>query len=285
MPVDPPVPHGYELEPELQRALRSRPPIDMLRWLCAQLGASEVVRVRALHGGTSSAVHQVLLRSRGGSTLLVILRRYVLGRLAEEPWTPGNEADVLKLLTDSRVRAPRLLTADPDGSNTGTPTIVMSSLPGRVDWNPREISSWLRQLAEALPEIHAVPIAVGLRPFAPYPAEAPLPPPWSKHPAAWERAIELFQGPQPQGPRVFIHRDYHPGNVLWSRSRISGIVDWPSACEGPAEADVAHCRANLVRPLRTRHGRSFPRDLADGLRNRRLPSVLGSHRCHLPVGW
>lgn len=166
MPVDPPVPHGYELEPELHRALRSRPPIDMLRWLCAQLGASEVVRVRALHGGTSCAVHQVLLRSRGGSTLLVILRRYVLDWLAEEPWTPGNEADVLKLLTDSRVRAPRLLTADPDGSNTGTPTIVMSSLPGRVDWHPREISSWLRQLAEALPEIHAVPIAVGLRSFA-----------------------------------------------------------------------------------------------------------------------
>lgn len=45
---------------------------------------------------------------------------------------------------------------------------------------------------------------------------------------------------------MFIHRDYHPGNVLWSHHQISGIVDWPSACRGPAEADVGHCRANLI---------------------------------------
>lgn len=188
-----------------------------------------------------------MLRSRGGSTRAVILRRYVLDWLAEEPWTPSNEADVLQLLADSPVAAPRLLAADPDGSATGTPTIAMSSLPGRVDWRPRDPTSWLRQLAEALPEVHAVGLVGGLRRFAPYPPEQPLPPAWSKYPAAWERAIELFEGPQPDVAQVFIHRDYHPGNVLWSRGRLSGIVDWPSACVGAAAADVGHCRANLVR--------------------------------------
>ena len=44
----------------------------------------------------------------------------------------------------------------------------------------------------------------------------------------------------------FIHRDFHPGNVLWSRGRVTGVVDWTNASAGPPAADVAHCRTNLV---------------------------------------
>ncbi|GAB3749333.1 phosphotransferase family protein [Microlunatus parietis] len=250
-----PTPHGYELEPELHRTLRGRPPAAVLNWLLDQLGATKIVEVEALPGGTSSAVHKVLLGSRNGTMLPVILRRYVLDWLAEEPWTPGNEAHVLGLLADSPVAAPRLLAADLDGAVSGAPTVVMSWLPGRVDWRPRDLESWLRRLAEALPTIHAVPVDGRLRGFAPYPPERPLPPSWSRHPDAWRRAVELFEGPQPDVPQVFLHRDYHPGNVLWSQDHVSGIVDWPSACVGAAEADVGHCRANLAR--------QFDLDVAD----------------------
>lgn len=242
----PSAPHGYELKPDLHRALRGSPPADALGWVCRQVGAAHVVDVRALPGGTSSAVHRVLLASRSGATLAVILRRYVLDWVANEPWTPGNEAEVLRLLSDSPIAAPRLLAADPDGTASGTPTIVMSELPGEIDWRPRDLDSWLRRLAEALPEVHATPATGGLRRFAPYPPEQQLPPKWSKYPAAWERAVAVFEGDQPEVPQVFIHRDYHPGNVLWSGGWISGIVDWTSACIGAAEADVAQCRANLV---------------------------------------
>lgn len=44
----------------------------------------------------------------------------------------------------------------------------------------------------------------------------------------------------------FIHRDFHPGNILWVRGRCSEIVDWPNACRGPAGCDIAHCRENLM---------------------------------------
>ena len=27
---------------------------------------------------------------------------------------------------------------------------------------------------------------------------------------------------------------------------MTGVVDWPGACTGPAVADVAHCRVNLL---------------------------------------
>ena len=43
-----------------------------------------------------------------------------------------------------------------------------------------------------------------------------------------------------------MHRDFHPGNVLWRRGMVTGVVDWQAACTGPAVADVAHCRVNLL---------------------------------------
>ncbi len=45
---------------------------------------------------------------------------------------------------------------------------------------------------------------------------------------------------------MLLHRDFHPGNVLWRYGRVSGVVDWLGACAGPAAADVAHCRVNLL---------------------------------------
>ncbi|GGA54207.1 hypothetical protein GCM10007416_29250 [Kroppenstedtia guangzhouensis] len=49
-----------------------------------------------------------------------------------------------------------------------------------------------------------------------------------------------------QGRAAFIHRDFHPANILWEEDRISGVVDWVNAYRGPAEVDVAHCRIKLA---------------------------------------
>jgi aminoglycoside phosphotransferase (APT) family kinase protein len=88
---------------------------------------------------------------------------------------------------------------------------------------------------------------VTIRPYRPYELGRDLgPPPWTRHPKAWAKAIELYEGPPPLVEQRLIHRDYHPGNVLWRRGRVSGIVDWQSASVGSPEADVAHCRSNLV---------------------------------------
>jgi len=72
------------------------------------------------------------------------------------------------------------------------------------------------------------------------------PPRWSRRPKLWERAIELARGEPPDGPRCFIHRDFHPENTLWSRGKLTGIVDWTSGSWGPAAVDSAHMRWNLA---------------------------------------
>ena len=45
---------------------------------------------------------------------------------------------------------------------------------------------------------------------------------------------------------MFTHGDYQHFNVLWSRGRLSALVDWSSACVAPADLDVGHCRLNLA---------------------------------------
>jgi aminoglycoside phosphotransferase (APT) family kinase protein len=66
-----------------------------------------------------------------------------------------------------------------------------------------------------------------------------------ERPGLWRRAVEVFHGPRLDADRTFIHRDY-PGNVLWHRRRVSGVVDWQAASLGPRSVDVFHCRRNLI---------------------------------------
>jgi aminoglycoside phosphotransferase (APT) family kinase protein len=242
-----PTAYGFDLDDQLHRRLRSLPPESALAWVESQLGA-RVVQIRALDGGASSAVHGLSLETPMRTQLDVVLRRYVLDWVVEEPWAPGNEATVLTLLdAAASVPAPRLLAADPDGSADGTPMVVMSALSGDVVWEPASVDTWLRRLAEMLPAIHNVAVSSQLRDWAPYPPEPGLvPPPWTKHRWAWERAVEAQAGPPPPSDRVFVHRDFHPGNVLWVDGQMTGVVDWVSSCIGPPEEDVSHCRVNLA---------------------------------------
>jgi len=45
---------------------------------------------------------------------------------------------------------------------------------------------------------------------------------------------------------VFVHGDYQHFNVLWSRGRLSALVDWSSSRTAPPDLDVGHCRLNLA---------------------------------------
>lgn len=242
--------YGYHLDPARRAALRGPVPAESIAWVERSVGG-RVVGQRALEGGTSSAVH--LLDLEAHPTLdRVVLRRYVLPWTREEPWIPGNEAQTLRWLADHQVGVPvpRLLASDPDGSAVGVPATLMTASVGATVWEPDDRTSWLRALAEVVVSIHAVPTSTAQLAWAPYPPDSRTPPVWSAHPDAWRTAYRLWEGPTPPSRRVFLHRDFHPGNVLWNGDRITGVVDWTSSCAGPPEEDIGHCRANLA----IRHG-------------------------------
>jgi len=241
------LPYGDGLEPALHRVLRARPPRQALEWVVNAVSGRAVVRVQPLAGGTSSAVHRLTVEGKSGALTDVVLRRYVLDWVRDEPDAPSNEARVLGLLRDTAVPAPRLLAADPHGTLTGTPAVLMSALSGRVVWRPSDVEAWLRRLVEGLVAIHDVPTGRRLGEYVPYQPTARLvPPPWTQHANAWEAALDAYAHPPSGSDSVLLHRDFHPGNVLWSGGEISGVVDWVSSCVGPPEADVAHCRYNLA---------------------------------------
>jgi aminoglycoside phosphotransferase (APT) family kinase protein len=240
--------HGFGDDEATRRLLRSRPPRQALAWAAAQLG-SPVISARALRGGMSSAVHLLTTQQAGGQRRQAVLRRYVRPELnAEEPDIAAREARALRVAEAAAVPTPALLAVDPDGADAGAPAILMSRLPGRIDWWPSDTGRWLQRLAEVLPRIHHCPLpAPGtLRCFAPDPPTSYEPPGWARYPRTWERAAEISHRTAPVLPAVLVHRDFHPGNVLWRRSAVSGVVDWQAACTGPAAADVAHCRVNLL---------------------------------------
>jgi aminoglycoside phosphotransferase (APT) family kinase protein len=244
-------PHGFDDDEDDRRLLRSRPPRAALTWAGAALGGV-VTAVRPLRGGTASAVHLLTIRRDAGPAEQVVLRRYVRPEVvAEEPRIAEWEARALRFVGgfDLGVPTPLLLTLDTTGEHAGAPALVMSRLPGRVEWSPADADRWLTRLAELLPPIHELPppAAGVIRPYDPYPQDSYEPPAWARRPTVWLRAVEWFHRPIPEaaGPAVFVHRDFHPGNVLWRRGRVTGLVDWASASIGPACVDVGHCRGNL----------------------------------------
>jgi aminoglycoside phosphotransferase (APT) family kinase protein len=241
-PVEPP--HGFG-DDERSRALRKRPDRTVLAWLEGALGA-RVTGTRARKGGSSSAIHEVRLRD--GTR--VVLRRYVLEWVfEEEPDIVEREAGNLTLLEGVDVPTPRVLAADLDGTRSGgTPCLVMSRLPGQVEWFPAaaHLDRWLERLAEVAVPLHAARPPTAFRPFDPYEPNDWAAPPWMRDPTRWERAVEVFHAPPLDPEAVLIHRDFHPGSVLWSRRRVSGVVDWPALCVGPSSVDAFWTFVNLL---------------------------------------
>jgi aminoglycoside phosphotransferase (APT) family kinase protein len=246
--------HGFELNAADEELLRGPVPDQALRWVTASLGVgARVLGVEALAGGTSSAVHALRVDAGGSGATEFVLRRFVrLDWLAEEPDIAAREAEALGLLADVDLPTPRLVAVDPDGSLAGVPSVLMTRLPGRIEWDPPAVEPFLSALAEPLPVIHDVQVRTGavLPDYRPYPLGMHRPPAWAARPDVWTRAIDVLEGSGPPGDeRRFIHRDYHPGNVLWHGGRVAGIVDWVNASIGSPWADVGHCRVNIASEL------------------------------------
>src|SRR4051794_6100023 len=248
--------HGDALAAADERLLRGRPAAAALRWCALAVGGprATVTHVKALAGGTSSAVHAVDVRDDRDREHALVLRRFVRADwLAEEPDLARHEAAALELAGTSGLPVPRLVAVDPDGAAAGAPAVLMTRLVGAVEWRPRDLEPFLRALAEVLPRIHAVAVAgppsAAIPAYAPYGLRLTGPPSWTGRPGVWKRALEAFAAlaaaSPPAGER-FIHRDYHPGNVLWTGGAVSGVVDWPNASRGSPAADVGHCRMNLA---------------------------------------
>lgn len=138
-------PYGFDIDDELHDQLRAPVPPGVLAWVERQTKC-QVIAQRPLEGGQSAAIHRLVLDDRSD----VILQRFVLDWIRDEPWAPANEVLVLDLLADTSVPAPKVIAADPHGQDTGVPTVLTTALPGAVVWDPPELDPWLDAVIDVM---------------------------------------------------------------------------------------------------------------------------------------
>ncbi|MFC5467493.1 phosphotransferase family protein [Cohnella suwonensis] len=222
-----------------------------LRWAAdAVHPGAEALEVERLLGGVSTPIYRLKIRADG-------YERHVVLRLFEDAAWLKREPDLVRREAASLRRAalndgvptPRIVAVDESGDACGIPAMLMTRLEGRVVLEPSDMGEWLDGLSRAIVSVHRVEANDFPWPFEPY-CEASMmdASSWSRSPEKWKLASAIASGARPAFVPRFIHRDYHPANVLWKDDdgNADGIVDWVNGCVGPAGVDVGHCRVNLA---------------------------------------
>ncbi|MGW7497888.1 alpha/beta fold hydrolase [Streptomyces luteogriseus] len=211
-------------------------------WVAKQLPEGRTVaRSSFLTGGWSAQMRRLALDDGTELTLRTFVkpffRRHAPGLLA-------REAEMLTLLAEQEgVPVAELVGVDATGEHCDHPSLLMSVLPGRVRVDEEELDARVDLLAAQLARIHRVVPRERPRTYQAWTSPAAVP-------SGWERAVDVIRRDPPPYDGCFLHRDFHPGNVLFTGSgtglRIGGVVDWVETSWGPADLDVAHCSTALA---------------------------------------
>ncbi len=215
-------------------------------WVAKQLPEGRSVDTSDfLTGGWSAQMRRLVLDDGTALALRTFVkpffRRHAPGLLA-------REAEILALLADQEgIPAPELIGVDATAEHCDHPSLLMSVLPGRVRVDEEDLDRRVDLLAAQLARIHRVVPEERPRRYQAWTSPERVNAPGG---AMWERAVDVIRRDAPPYEGCFLHRDYHPGNVLFTGSgdglRISGVVDWVETSWGPADLDVAHCSTGLA---------------------------------------
>ena len=212
----------------------------MKRWIGESIyEAPEKLLVKSMVGGISAEIYQVQN---------LVLKSYVDAQwLAEESDLVKHEVASLCYAKGGRLQVPKIIAYDENGEKSSKPSILMEKLGGSPVLVPKDSTQFIEGLAQTLAAIHKLEAIDFEWVYAAYTDMSKVKiPHWATNSTTWKRAIELANQPMPNVAMHFIHRDYHPANILWQDRQVSGVVDWVNACRGPAGIDVGHCRVNLA---------------------------------------
>ena len=217
----------------------------------------QLAYTRRLRGGLGAKMHLLAVERADGTRFKVTLRRFVRAHPSSAPERVAREFEVLRLVERAGIPAPRPLLLDGEGRFFGVPAIVLTYLPGRGFYAATGSGIWAEDLAGALVRVHCVTpdrfdlsgLHVQLRDQI--------------REAIQSKREELMAGGDELRQEVqavlesemdsiewvkpcLVHDDYYPGNTVWYRGRLAGIIDWTDAELGDPRTDVAQCRLDLV---------------------------------------
>lgn len=213
-----------------------------------------VVRTRRLGGGLGSLMHAVDV-DVNGERLRLTLRRFNHPDGGQDAATTRREWQVLLRLRGAGLAVPGPVWLDAEGARFGTPAMLLHRLPGRPVLAPADVDAWAQGLVSALVTIHRLDVRVlggllagetreqrQLRYLDEELTEQVLD-------ASVVDARELVHATRERivgdEPRM-THGDYHAGNVLWHRGRVSGVIDWSWPRLGDPRFDLAYLRLDTA---------------------------------------
>ncbi|MDY0407022.1 aminoglycoside phosphotransferase family protein [Virgibacillus sp. 179-BFC.A HS] len=218
-------------------------------WIVSKVDPlAESVSAVQMEGGISSLIYKVALKTSGKI-------KYVIVRMIDDKQWLKEEKDLICHEAASlnhvgkigNIPTPRWIASDVRGKHCRYPALLMGMLPGTVVLQSDNQPMWLEKMAKTLHAIHQIPANdFSWKYYAYHPLSNLRIPNWTKVPDAWRAAFAYMKQGTPAYEPVFLHRDFHPNNVLWEGENVSGVVDWVNACVGPAGIDLGHCRYNLA---------------------------------------
>lgn len=216
----------------------------MFEIVARRLG-TELIGFYELEGGSSADVWRIDLVDEGGPRS-VVFRHHEPGELKQHcPDVVTKEYHVLRELhaLGFPVAMP-LLREDTDQ------WLVTEFVVGDSIVDPADLSSALSQMANLLSRLHSVDantldiveLTAGEDPIERLSTCLPE--------TAAGRTVRTLIDQGTIGlhhnPRVLIHGDYWPGNVLWHGGRLAAVIDWEDAWLGDPLADLACARVELL---------------------------------------
>jgi len=216
---------------------------------------ARILRVRRLRGGLGAQTHVLTLEAPDGSRERVVLRRHFV-RETLNPERAEREFRILELVADAGIPSPRALHLDAHGEYFGAPALLLSYLPGRSLYEPRDEVAWTEQLARVMLSIHAIGSADRDLSWLPgfsrdeIAAELEELKPEAEKAGALARRVhatlvanlDRVAWPEP----CLIHEDFWPGNTVWFRQRLIGVIDWINAKVGDPRCDVTQCAIDAM---------------------------------------
>jgi aminoglycoside phosphotransferase (APT) family kinase protein len=234
----------------------------------------------ALTGGVSSQVTALVAKLPQGAVQRLVVRQYGRANLRSDPRSAAHEYQLLALLHGAGLPVPRPRQADESRAILPVPYLVTDFLEGEICTDPTRLTlpvgDFTGQLAAFLAALHSAGVTRALVPYLTDIATAatnrlgtrPARLDADLSEAAVRAALAgIWPPPQLNAP-VLLHGDFWPGNVLWQRGALAGVLDWEDATFGDPLADLCLTRMELCMAFGTAAMHSFTaeyRDRAPGL--------------------
>jgi aminoglycoside phosphotransferase (APT) family kinase protein len=236
--------------------LRPLDPRVRARLIDAYSPGARVVRARRLRGGIGARTQALDIIDVAETRSKVVLRVY-LERNSLTPERARREFRAIELAQSARVPSPRPLFLDADGQFFGTPTMLLSYLPGRPKHQPHDRGAWADELVRAMRSVHAVSPASHDLDWLPRFGRAEIAAELEElrlkvmaHKDGIAREVMLtLEGSFDRvawPTECLIHEDFWPGNTVWLRGKLIGIIDWVNAKVGDPRIDLSQCRIDAL---------------------------------------